>query len=195
MFPPVDSSVHTAALEAILYNPYVNAFGHLGNSNFPFDHEYIISRCNDHGKIVEINNASLSIRKGSHDNCMDIARLCMKYEVPISVDSDSHICYRVGHVEGALEMLEEIGFPLIIGHAGGPRPASVRRCSRIGIDLGGTTIKAALCTENGTLLCKDSLDPSTRSLKVDGNAGALAVPGAQLCGRGRNGNRHRRELV
>ena len=72
---------------------------------------YIISRCNDHGKIVEINNASLSIRKGSHDNCMDIARLCMKYEVPISVDSDSHICYRVGHVEGALEMLEEIGFP------------------------------------------------------------------------------------
>ena len=83
----------------------------LGNSNFPFDHEYIISRCNDHGKIVEINNASLSIRKGSHDNCMDIARLCMKYEVPISVDSDSHICYRVGHVEGALEMLEEIGFP------------------------------------------------------------------------------------
>ena len=67
MFPPADSSVHTAALEAILYNPYVN--------------------------------------------CMDIARLCMKYEVPISVDSDSHICYRVGHVEGALEMLEEIGFP------------------------------------------------------------------------------------
>ena len=37
--------------------------------------------------------------------------MCMKYEVPIVVDSDSHICYRVGHVEGALEMLEEIGFP------------------------------------------------------------------------------------
>ncbi|MFQ9125968.1 MAG: hypothetical protein ACLR4Z_03090 [Butyricicoccaceae bacterium] len=35
----------------------------------------------------------------------------MKYEVPIVVDSDSHICFRVGHVEGALEMLEEIGFP------------------------------------------------------------------------------------
>ena len=52
-----------------------------------------------------------SIRKGSRDNCADIARLCMKYEVPISIDSDSHICYRVGHVEGALEMLEEIGFP------------------------------------------------------------------------------------
>ena len=36
---------------------------------------------------------------------------------------------------------------------------------RIGIDLGGTTVKAALCTEDGTLLCKDSLptlEPATQ---------------------------------
>ena len=111
LFPPADKTIHTQALEAILHNPYVNALGHLGNANFPFDHEYIISRCNDHGKIVEINNASLNIRKGSRENCADIARMCMKYEVPVVVDSDSHICYRVGHVEGALAMLEEIGFP------------------------------------------------------------------------------------
>ena len=51
------------------------------------------------------------MRAGSKKNCADIARMCMKYEVPIVVDSDSHICFRVGHVEGALEMLEEIGFP------------------------------------------------------------------------------------
>ncbi|MDO5141457.1 MAG: phosphatase [Eubacteriales bacterium] len=111
LFPPADKIVHTQALEAILHNPYVNAFGHLGNANFPFDHEYIISRCNAHGKIVEINNASLGIRQGSRENCADIARLCKKYEVPIVVDSDSHISYRVGRVEGALDMLEEVGFP------------------------------------------------------------------------------------
>ena len=111
LFPPADRSIHTAALESILYNPYVNAFGHLGNPNFDFDHEYIISRCNERGKVVEINNASLNVRAGSKKNCADIARMCMKYEVPIVVDSDSHICFRVGHVEGALDMLEEIGFP------------------------------------------------------------------------------------
>ena len=111
LFPPADKDAHTQALEAILHNPYVNALGHMGNPNFPFDHEYIISQCNAHGKIVEINNASLNVRKGSRENCADIARLCMKYVVPITVDSDSHICYRVGHVEGALAMLEEIGFP------------------------------------------------------------------------------------
>lgn len=67
---------------------------------------------------------------------------------------------------------------------------------RIGIDLGGTTVKAALCTEDGTLLCKDSLPTRTGNaagLKADMKTlGALAVQGAQLCGRGRNGNRHRR---
>ena len=36
LFPPADRSIHTAALESILYNPYVNAFGHLGNPNFDF---------------------------------------------------------------------------------------------------------------------------------------------------------------
>ena len=111
LFPPADKDAHTQALEAILHNPYVNALGHMGNPNFPFDHEYIISQCNAHGKIVEINNASLNVRKGSRENCADIARLCMKYAGPMTVDSDSPICYRVGHVEGALAMLEEIGFP------------------------------------------------------------------------------------
>ena len=55
MFPPVDSSVHTAALEAILYNPYVNAFGHLGNSNFPRVHHQPLQRprqdCRDQQRI------------------------------------------------------------------------------------------------------------------------------------------------
>lgn len=111
LFPPATKAEHTAALECILHNPYVNALGHLGNASFDFDHEYIIRQCNTCGKIVEINNASLSIRKGSRENCADIARLCKKHEVPIAVNSDSHIEYRVGHVEGALAMLEEIGFP------------------------------------------------------------------------------------
>ena len=61
---------------------------------------------------------------------------------------------------------------------------------RIGIDLGGTTVKAALCTEDGTLLCKDSLPTRTGNaagLKTDMKTLALS-----LCRRGRNGNRHRR---
>ena len=111
LFPPSTPAVHTAALEAILHNPYVNALGHLGNAAFAFDMEYIIRQCNACGKIVEITNNSLSIRKGSRENCAEIARLCRKYEVPVAVNSDAHIEYMVGRVDGALAMLEDIGFP------------------------------------------------------------------------------------
>ena len=165
-----------------------------GNPNFDFDHEYIISRCNERGKVVEINNASLNVRAGSKKNCADIARMCMKYEVPIVVDSDSHICFRVGHVEGALEMLEEIGFPeeLIINSSmarldayfKGPRHGSVQRrrirgiLMRIGIDLGGTSVKAALCADDGAILIKQSVPTKTGDpdgLRADMKQLALAL--------------------
>lgn len=110
-FAPSTREVHTEALEKILHDPRVQAFGHPGNPKFDFDKEYIISQCNQYGKLVEINNNSFVIRKGSRESCTEIARLCKKYEVPIVVDSDSHIEYMVGCVDNALRMLEEIGFP------------------------------------------------------------------------------------
>ena len=55
---------------------------------------------------------------------------------------------------------------------------------RIGIDLGGTTVKAALCTEDGTLLCKDSLPTQTGNaagLKADMKTLALSLCRAHNC--------------
>lgn len=110
-FAPSTKAMHTEALEAVLHDPRVNALGHLGNAHYDFDQEYIISRCNEFGKLVEINSNSFAIRQGSKENCTAIARLCKQYEVPIVVNSDSHIENRVGYVDNAMAMLEEIGFP------------------------------------------------------------------------------------
>lgn len=110
-FPPASKKVHTQALENILHNPYVTTLGHLGSEEFAFDQERIISQCNACGKIVEINNNSLAIRRGSKENCTSIAKLCMKYRVPIMVTSDAHISFMVGKVGAAVQMLEDIGFP------------------------------------------------------------------------------------
>lgn len=110
-FPPATKAKHTEAMEAVLQDPRVNAFGHPGNPVFDFDKEYIISRCNAYDKIVEINANSFLIRKGSRESCTEIARLCKQYEVPVVVDSDAHIEYAVGGVQIALDMLEEIQFP------------------------------------------------------------------------------------
>lgn len=110
-FAPSTKAMHTEALEAVLHDPRANALGHPGNAHYDFDQEYIISRCNEFGKLVEINSNSFAIRQGSKENCTAIARLCKQYEVPIVVNSDSHIENRVGYVDNAMAMLEEIGFP------------------------------------------------------------------------------------
>lgn len=110
-FPPSTRAAHTEALEVVLKDKRVQAFGHLGNAKFEFDKEHIISQCNAYGKVVEINNNSFEIRKGSKENCTEIAKLCKKYEVPIVVNSDSHIEFTVGQFDNALDMLEEVEFP------------------------------------------------------------------------------------
>ena len=110
-FPPSTRAAHTEALEVVLQDSRVQALGHPGNPKFSFDMEHIISQCNRYNKLVDINSNSFAIRAGSKENCTEIARLCKKYEVPIVVDSDSHIEYNVGMVDNALAMLEEIEFP------------------------------------------------------------------------------------
>ncbi len=111
VFRPSKPEIHTKSLENILQNPYVNCLGHLGDPRFDFDHEAIISQCNTYGKIVEINNNSVLVRRGSSENCADILRLCKQYEVPIVVNSDSHVQYTVGGFDNALALLNEIDFP------------------------------------------------------------------------------------
>ena len=111
VFRPSTREIHTKALENILKNPHVHCLGHLGDPRFDFDHEAIISQCNAYGKIVEINNNSVVVRRGSAENCADILRLCKQYAVPIVIDSDSHIQYTVGDCSRALPLLEQLDFP------------------------------------------------------------------------------------
>lgn len=110
-FPPAGPAVCTLAMENILQNPYVTTLGHMGTPAFACDYERIISQCGQYGKIVEINNNSVNVRKGSRENCMQIVQLCKKYEVPVVVSSDAHISSAVGVFDNALALLEQADFP------------------------------------------------------------------------------------
>ena len=61
-----------------------------------------------------VNNTSvspLSFRMNARENYLRMLDLCVRYQVPIVVDSDSHVDVLVGSQEYALEMLDEMGFP------------------------------------------------------------------------------------
>lgn len=101
----------TGTYEAIVKNPHIDIICHSGSPKFKYDYEYIIKLAKEHNKLIEINNHTFFVRKGSIPNCRKIAELCKKHEVGIVVSSDAHFCTDIGDYSQAVAMLEEIDFP------------------------------------------------------------------------------------
>lgn len=110
-FTPSTQEAHTRAWLNIAQNPDVDVIGHCGDSRYVFDYETGIKAFKEYGKLVEINNNSAYVRPGAKENCVEIARLCKKFEVPVVVNSDAHFCAKVGQFHTALELLSEMDFP------------------------------------------------------------------------------------
>ena len=63
---------------------------------------------------MEVNNASISpisFRPGARENYASLLKLCAEKRVPIIINTDAHICYRIADIDLALTMLKELNFP------------------------------------------------------------------------------------
>lgn len=100
---------NTEALIKVLRNPYVDGIVHPGNPEFPIDAEKVVQAAKETGKLIEINNSSVLSRKGSHKNCLKIARLAKEMGVQLMVNSDAHISFDVGRCDRVLDLIEEAG--------------------------------------------------------------------------------------
>lgn len=95
----------------VAQNPHVDVIGHCGDENYRFDYERVIPEFAKYDKIVEINAASYRARPTSVKNCIEIARLCAKYSVPLVLSSDAHFAGNVGEVSDAIRIVTEAGVP------------------------------------------------------------------------------------
>ncbi len=105
---------NTGAIIGAMENPLVDAIGHSGNPNFPIDMEAMVLKAKETNTLIEINNSSLihqGSRAGSLANCTEIAKLCKKHNVPITVGSDSHVSFSVGEFNKAISILNDIQMP------------------------------------------------------------------------------------
>jgi putative hydrolase len=102
---------HTNAAIKVLANPYVDVLAHPGNPQFQIDIEKVVKAARDYNKLIEINNHSFVVRKGSAQNCLEIARMCKKYGVRLTTGSDAHICYDIGKFDNVKKLLEEAQIP------------------------------------------------------------------------------------
>lgn len=109
---PADIETNTKTILNVMDNKYVDIIVHLGNPNFPIDMERVALKAKETNVLLEINNGSFTgSRKGSMDNCRNLAKICKKYGVPIIVNSDSHIAFDVGNLDVALKLLKDIDMP------------------------------------------------------------------------------------
>jgi putative hydrolase len=103
-------SQNTQALIGALENPYVDGIVHPGNPVFPVDVEEVVAAAKDLGKLIEINNASLTVaRLGSMENCLKFAELAAEYGVKVVIGSDAHHTSLVGSFDSAVRLVKSVG--------------------------------------------------------------------------------------
>lgn len=108
---PATVEEHTKAAIQVLSNPYIDVLAHPGNPQFQIDIEKVVKAAKEYNKLIEINNQSALVRKGSKKNCLEIARMCKKYGVRITTGSDAHISFGIGKFDNVIKLLEEAEVP------------------------------------------------------------------------------------
>ena len=95
---------------------YVTIIGHMDYPVYPCDYARVIKEASDKHKLIELNNSRIKPETFSPDSRnIDkdiILPLCIKYNVPVVVNSDAHIKYDIGSQDAAFELLTEIDFPI-----------------------------------------------------------------------------------
>ncbi|HEX2947722.1 MAG TPA: phosphatase [Clostridia bacterium] len=102
---------NTEGMIKVLKDPCVDAVAHPGNPVFQVDIERVVRTAAEYGKLIEINNNSFRIRKGSEVNCIGFVEQCKKQGVRITCGTDSHICFDIGHFENIRRILYEAQMP------------------------------------------------------------------------------------
>ncbi|NLJ59635.1 MAG: phosphatase [Firmicutes bacterium] len=101
---------NTQAIIGALENPHVDGIVHPGNPVFPVDAREVVAAAFDLGKLIEINNASLTVsRLGSMENCVEFAELAAEYGAKVIISSDAHHTSLVGNFDRAIKLVKSVG--------------------------------------------------------------------------------------
>ncbi|MEF1290806.1 phosphatase [Vibrio sp. M260118] len=111
VFRPSDKASHTLALINAIKSGNVDALGHLGNPNFDFDYEQVLTCAKQHNVAIEINNTTLkgNSRVGSVERCEEIALLGKEIGVYFTTGSDAHFCQDIGDLSLVGQLLDRVG--------------------------------------------------------------------------------------
>ena len=112
----------TVASVRAFQNPYVKILGHPDDGRFPLDYEELVREAKQAHVALEVNNSSLnprSSRQGGRENIIELLKTCMKYEQPVIMGTDSHMCFAIGKFVETEQLMRELDFPteLVLNYA------------------------------------------------------------------------------
>lgn len=109
IYQPTTKALHTQTLINVIESGKVDALGHLGNPNYPFELMPVLECAKQNNVAIEVNNTSLTgkSRKGSDKRCNDIVELGSKIGVYFTTGSDAHFCHEIARLDLAKALLEK----------------------------------------------------------------------------------------
>lgn len=113
-FRPASRQRNTVALLNAMQHPSVKILGHIDNTQYDLDYEAVIQSAAHNQVLVEINEASLApygYRGDTRANCLQILELCLRYQVPVILTSDSHGSAHIGDFTYADAFVKACHFP------------------------------------------------------------------------------------
>ena len=110
-FVPASPEKVTDAYIKLCRNPYIDVIGHPTTDFFPFEYERAVKAFKEYEKLVEINESSIRLKKGSATNAVPLLQACKKYKVPIVVNTDAHFWDAIGVTTVSEKILSDIDFP------------------------------------------------------------------------------------
>ena len=99
-------------IRAMASHPKVRFISHPDSDSYPMDYRALVEGAKEYNVALEVNNSSIrkpSLRPNCIENYRTMVPLCMEYDVPIIINTDSHDPSAVGDFSLALKMLEKIG--------------------------------------------------------------------------------------
>ena len=112
VFAPHDKATNTQAMIATIASGNVHIISHPGNPKYEIDVKAVAEAAAKHQVALEINNSSfLHSRKGSEDNCREVAAAVRDAGGWVALGSDSHTAFTMGEFEECLKILDAVDFP------------------------------------------------------------------------------------
>ncbi len=108
--PTRDRKRNTDDWLAACHSKHVDCLGHIGQTDYDFDHEAVVRACVQTNTLIEVNNASFGWRE-SEENFRSWLGWCRKLDCRVVVNSDAHSEFSVGRFDSALALLAELDFP------------------------------------------------------------------------------------